>query len=189
LAHKARASYPRGARRCLSPTSGAQHSAHHADANAQVAGNRQLPLAGSPSGTDGAFNRRRQPIHAPRHDHVEPAARRVLHEAVEGGALVAAFRATDAVVDVLVHDLPAGALGYLPQCEELRFRVLMPVSGRDSGVDGRAFDGCRSDCCPDRLSLDLQFPIKGFCAFGRPFPEGVFRMAVVVWRPCLKQLT
>jgi hypothetical protein len=53
----------------------------------------------------------------------------VLHEPVESRALVAALGAADAMVDVLFNHLRATTFRNLAEREELRFRILMAVTG------------------------------------------------------------
>ena len=53
------------------------------------------------------LKRAAQPVNGPGHEHVEFAARGVFEQAIELGALVTAFGAAHAVVDILVDDLPA----------------------------------------------------------------------------------
>src|SRR5262245_35845995 len=63
-------------------------------------------------------------INAPRRDHVELTPRCALQHAVEGWALVSVPGAADPVVAVLVHDLPATALGYGQQLSALVLHAL-----------------------------------------------------------------
>jgi hypothetical protein len=77
-----------------------------------------------------------EPVHAPGRDHVELATRRALEHAVERWALIAPLGAADPVVAVLLHDLPATALGHAQQLTALVLDGL-PVS-RYAGVDSDA---------------------------------------------------
>src|SRR5262249_12583605 len=92
-------------------------------------------------------------IDAPSHDHVELAPGCGLEHAVEGGPLVAAPGTADAVVAVLLHYLPASALGHGQQLAALVLDAL-PV-GRYAGVDGHAL-------CPGHVS---QRPLR-CCTYG-----------------------
>jgi hypothetical protein len=64
---------------------------------------------------DEILQRASQPIDAPGHYDVKPAAGRIPTQAVEGGTLVATLGAADAVVRINLDDLVAQALGHGPK--------------------------------------------------------------------------
>ena len=76
-----------------------------------------------------------QPVNGPSHEHVELAAGGVFEQPIELGALVTAFVAAHAVVDILVDNLPALARSDLAQCPDLVLGGLA-VPGRHTRVEG-----------------------------------------------------
>jgi hypothetical protein len=64
-----------------------------------------------------------EPIDAPGHYDIEPAPAGVFQEPIECRPLVTPLGPADAVVDVLLDHLPAGALGNLAQRHELNLRI------------------------------------------------------------------
>jgi len=78
-----------------------------------------------------------EPIHRPRHHHVEPALGGIAQQPVKLGPPVPAFSATDAVVFVDADDLAAHAACDFPQLPLLISRGL--VSGRNPQIENGAF--------------------------------------------------
>ena len=76
-----------------------------------------------------------EPIHRPGHHDIKLSPGRRCAKLVEGGALVSALGARDALVDVLGHHMPPGLGGNVPELGKLILRGL-PIAGRDAGVDG-----------------------------------------------------
>src|SRR5208283_2867900 len=75
-----------------------------------------------------------QPVHGPRHDHVEPSSGRVLPQRVECWPVLARLGPADALVAINLDDDPAHAVGDGSQLALLVLSRLM--IRRDAGVDG-----------------------------------------------------
>ena len=76
-----------------------------------------------------------QPVACPDQHDVETATTSIAHEFVEAGA--AGAGATDAMIDVFLHDLQVPLSGQGTQIHDLRLRTL--IEGRNSQVQSGAF--------------------------------------------------